>query len=187
VAFIVMYDANPLVGNSQRDLLIRVAQHGLVQAKWTDRILDETMAAIGKSRDVPADKLTRLRELMVAALPDGTVSGYEYLIDSLTLRDPDDRHVLAAAIKSGAQVIVTADKDFTVGDLAPWDIEAKLPDDFILDLVDINDRIVWACVQEIANSRRQRPETVGDVLVQLERSGLVESVAALRSNWTDGL
>ncbi len=187
MAFIVVYDANPLVGNSQRDLLIRVAQHGLVQAKWTDRILDEAMAAIGKSRDVPADKLARLRELMVAALPDGAVSRYEHLIDSLTLRDPDDRHVLAAAIKVRAQVIVTADKDFTADELTPWDIEAKRPDDFILDLIDINDRIVWACVQEIANSRRQRPETVGDVLVQLERSGLVESVAALRSNWTDDL
>ena len=88
---------------------------------------------------------------------------------------------MAAAIKSGAQVIVTADKDFTVEDLAPWNIEAKHPDDFVLDQIDINDRMVWACVQQIASSHQNPPETVEDVLGQLERSGLVRSVAALRS------
>lgn len=48
MAFIVVYDANVLVGNTQRDLLVRIAQSGLVQAKWTDRILDEAMAAVQK-------------------------------------------------------------------------------------------------------------------------------------------
>lgn len=182
--FIVVYDANALVGNSQRDLLVRIARTGLVQAKWTDRILDEAIAAIGKTRPgIPAEKLTRLRELMITALPDGIIRDHEPLIEGLHLRDPDDRHVLAAAIKSGAQVIVTADKDFTGDDLAPWNIEAKHPDDFVLDQIDINDRVVWACVQQIADSRQEHPETVSDVLGQLERSGLVRSVAALRSSW----
>jgi predicted nucleic acid-binding protein len=71
------------------------------------------------------------------------VTGHEPLIDGLHLRDPDDRPVLAAAIKSGAQVIVTADRDFTEEDLAEWNIEAKHPDDFVLDQIDINDRVVW--------------------------------------------
>lgn len=182
--FIVVYDACTLVGNSQRDLLIRIAQSGLVQAKWTDRILDEVVGAVQKSRpEVTAEKLARLRQLMYDAIPDGIVTGYEPLIEGLSLRDPDDRHVLAAAIKSGAQVIVTADKDFVPADLAPWNLEAKTPDDFVLDQIDINDRIVWGCVQQIADSRRQRPETVEDVLAQLERSGLLRSAAALRTNW----
>jgi predicted nucleic acid-binding protein len=181
VPFIVVYDANVLVGNTQRDLLVRIAQTGLVQAKWTSQILDEVLAAIGKSRpDIPSEKLTRLRELMMAALPDGLVHDHEPLIEGLHLRDPDDRHVLAAAIKSGAQVIVTADKDFTETDLAPWSIQAKHPDDFVLDQIGINDRMIWGCVQQIADSRRGRPETVSDVLGQLERSGLVRSAAALR-------
>jgi predicted nucleic acid-binding protein len=185
VAFIVVYDANVLVGNTQRDLLVRIAQTGLVQAKWTDRILDEAMAAVQKSRpDVSPDRLARTRELMIEAVPDCIISGHESLIEAIHLRDPKDRHVLAAAIKSGAQVIVTADKDFTADDLAPWDIEAKHPDDFVLDQIDINDRVVWGCVQQIANSRKQRPETVEDVLGQLERSGLVRSAAELRRNWS---
>ncbi|HUA27366.1 MAG TPA: hypothetical protein VMC03_00645 [Streptosporangiaceae bacterium] len=69
-------------------------------------------------------------------------------------------------------------------DLAPWNIEAKHPDDFALDQIDIDERIIWGCVQQIANSRRRRPETVEDVLGQLERSGLVQSAAALRRNWS---
>lgn len=181
MAFIVVYDANALVGNTLRDLLVRIAQTGLVQAKWTDRILDEAFAAVIKNRlDIDPDRLGRVRELMVEAVPDCLVRGHEPLIDGLKLPDPDDRHVLAAAIKAGAQVVVTADKDFTVEALEPWDIEAKSPDDFVLDQIDINDRFIWACVEAIVNSRKRHPVTVEDVLGQLERSGLVRSTAALR-------
>ena len=80
----------------------------------------------------------------------------------------------------GHRLIVTADKDFTTDDLAPWNVEAKHPDDFVLDQIDINDRMIWGCVQQIAISRKGRPETIEDVLAQLERSGLVRSAAALR-------
>jgi predicted nucleic acid-binding protein len=182
MSFIVVYDANALVGNTLRDLLVRIAQTGLVQAKWTERILDEAFAVVRKSRpDVDPGKLSRVRELMVEAVPDCLVCGHEPLIDGLKLPDPDDRHVLAAAIKAGAQVIVTADKDFTVEALEPWDIEAKSPDDFVLDQIDVNDRVIWACIEAIVNSRRRHPVTVEDVLGQLERSGLVRSTAALRT------
>ncbi len=184
MAFIVVYDASVLYGNTLRDLLIRIGQTPLVQARWTDRIIDEALAAVSKHNpDIAQEKLQRLKELMIEALPDAMVRDHEPLIEGLHLRDPDDLHVLAAAIKSGAQVIVTADKDFTAADLAPWNIEAKHPDDFVLDQIDINDRVVWGCVQQIANARKQRPETVEDVLTQLERSGLVQSAAELRSNW----
>jgi predicted nucleic acid-binding protein len=184
MAFIVVYDASALYGNSLRDLLIRIAQTRLVQAKWTHRIIDEALGAVAKSHeDLSAEQVARLKELMLAAIPDGLVEGHEPLIDGLTgLRDPEDRHVLAAAIKAGAQVIVTSDKDFTEDALTPWGIEAKSPDDFVLDQIDIADRVIWGCVQQIANSRKQRPETVEDVLAQLERSGLVQSAAALRTS-----
>ncbi|MFD3705604.1 hypothetical protein ACFWUP_20890 [Nocardia sp. NPDC058658] len=95
--------------------------------------------------------------------------------------DPDDRHVLAAAIRAGAQIIVTSNlKDFPDEYIAGWNIAAKSPDDFLLDLIDLDDRVVWGCVQEIAYSRRNPPETAEDVLDELERAGLVEAVAALR-------
>jgi len=180
--FIVVYDANALYGNAQRDLLIRIAQSGLVQAKWTDQILDEMLSNLGEKRpDILADKLGVLRELMNRAVRDCLVTGYEPLVESLHLPDPDDRHVLAAAIKSSAQVIVTTNlKDFPEAELQPWNVEVKSPDDFVLDQITIDARIVYSCVREIANSRRNPPNTVEDVLAELERAGLVQSVAALR-------
>jgi predicted nucleic acid-binding protein len=181
--FTVIYDAEALYGNAHRDLLIRIARSGLVQAKWTDEILDEMFRNLGKNRpDISAEKLSRLRELMNSAVADCLVTGYEPLIKTLQLPDPDDRHVLAAAIKSGAQVIVTRNtKDFPAERLQPWNVEAKLPDDFLLDQINVDARIVYSCVQEIANSRTNPPETIEDVLRELERAGLVQSVAALRA------
>ena len=143
VAFVVVYDANVLYPSVLRDLLIRIAQAGLVQAKWTHQILDEV---------------------------------------ALALPDPEDRHVLAAAVKAQAQVIVTANtKDFPASVVGSWNIEAKHPDQFVLDLIDLNRLAVYGAVQRIADSWRKPPGTFHDVLHKLERDGLVESVALLRS------
>jgi hypothetical protein len=76
---------------------------------------------------------------------------------------------------------VTSDHDFTDEALAEWDIEAKSPDEFLLDQIGIDDRIVYSCVQEIANSRSRPPQTTADVLAELENSGLVATAAALRT------
>ncbi|NVI85959.1 PIN domain-containing protein [Actinomadura sp. BRA 177] len=183
MAFVVIYDANVLYGNTLRDLLIRIAQAGMVQAKWTNQIMDEMLGNLAADRpDIPAEKLSRLRALMNAAVRDCLVEGHESLIEGLKLPDPDDRHVLAAAIKAGAQVIVTSNlRDFPTSDLQTWGVEARSPDDFVLDQIDLDDRVVWACVQQIVDSRVNPPETIEDVLDALERAGLVESVAALSS------
>lgn len=88
---------------------------------------------------------------------------------------------LAAAIKASAQVIVTDNrKDFPATALADWGIEAKSADSFLLDLLGLDDRIVYSCVQQIAESRRRPPETVDDVLSHMERSGLRRTASALR-------
>ena len=90
MAFIVVYDANVLFPNTVRDLLIRIAQAGMVQARWTGEILDEMLGALRKNRpDIPPEKLHRLRGLMNAAVRDCLVSGYEPLIEGLKLPDPE--------------------------------------------------------------------------------------------------
>jgi hypothetical protein len=183
MAFIIVYDANVLYPNTLRDLLIRIAQlPHLVQAKWTDMILDEMVKALRERLpDISEEKTNRLRELMNAAVRDCLVAEYEPLIPILDLPDPDDRHVLAAAIKANAQLIVTRNlKDFPKGKLAPWGVKAKHPDDFVCDQIDIDPQAVWACVQQIVDSRTQRPVTVDDVLDELARDGLVASAARLR-------
>ncbi|WP_202867507.1 PIN domain-containing protein [Kribbella pittospori] len=154
MGFIVIYDANVLYPGSLRDLLIRVAQAGLVQAKWTDRILDETFRNLKLNRpDLDPVKLDRTRELMNKAIRDVLVMNYEPLIEIVDLPDADDRHVLAAAIKAHAQLIVTDNtKDFPEPALASWNVEAKSADDFVLDLIDLNRSTVYAQVQRMADA-----------------------------------
>ena len=78
MAFIVVYDANAMYGNTPRDLLIRIARAGLVQAKWTEDILDEVLGSLARNRpDIAQEKLTRLHELITSAIPDCLVTGYE--------------------------------------------------------------------------------------------------------------
>lgn len=97
---------------------------------------------------------------------------------------PVDRHVLAAAIKAGADTIVTANlSDFPSCALRPWNIIAQSPDDFVLDLIDSADRVVFACLQQIVDQRVSPPETIDEVLCQLERGGLRRAAAALRFGW----
>src|SRR3954447_19183200 len=94
VSFVVLYDANVLYPSSLRDLLIRVAQAGLVQAKWTDTILDETFRNLKANRpDLDPERIDRTRELMNKAVRDALVTGFEPLIDVVELPDADDRHV----------------------------------------------------------------------------------------------
>jgi predicted nucleic acid-binding protein len=179
---VVIYDASVLYPNTLRDLLIRIAQLGLVKAKWTDQILDEMFQALQRNRpDLDPNTLLRTRRLMGVAVRDWRVTGYEPLVDSLTLPDPDDRHVLAAAIRTHAQVIVTANlRHFPTQELRQWDIEPRSPDDFVCDQIGLDRALVCVVVQQIADSWRNPPGCVSDVLDRLERNGLVVSVAELR-------
>ncbi|MER6782622.1 MULTISPECIES: PIN domain-containing protein [unclassified Streptomyces] len=183
MAFVAIYDANVLYPNVLRDVLIRVAAAGLVQAKWTETILDETFRSIKAKRpDISPGSLDRTRNAMKAAVRDCLVIGYEPLISAIELPDPDDRHVLAAAIRAKAQVIVTFNlRDFPSEALAPWDVEAIHPDAFLEAQIDLNPQIVYAVLQRIADGCKNPPLTVADLIVSLERTGLVASVAALRA------
>lgn len=183
MAFVAVYDACVLYPGTLRDLLIRIAQSGLVQAKWTHQILDETFSSLKRNRpDLDADRLDVTRKRMLRAVRDCLILGYEPLVGSLELPDSDNRHVLAAAIRARAQLIVTFNlTDFPAKSLVPWDVEAIHPDTFIEAQVDLNPQKVYAAVHQIADSWKNPPGTVEDVLERLENAGMVASVAALRA------
>jgi predicted nucleic acid-binding protein len=182
MAFVVIYDACVLYPAPLRDLLIRIAQKGVVRARWTDLILDECFRSILAQRpDLTPASLARTRELMVDAVADCMVSGYEPLVAALQLPDPDDRHVLAAAIRTGAQAIVTLNlRDFPPDSLGEYEVEAIHPDDFVLGLLDLSPGAVVQAVHEQTRALKNPPRTLGDVLDTLRDNGLVQSVAKLR-------
>ena len=182
MAFIVVYDACVLYPAPLRDLLIRIANAGIVQAKWSERILDECFRSILRQRpDLSAEAFQRTRELMAIAVPDCMVTAFEPLEAGLTLPDPDDRHVLAAAIRANAQVIVTFNlEDFPAEVIAPLGIEAKHPDDFLLESLDIAPAAVTRCLVEQSATLRNPPRSVGDVLGTLQDLGMVRTAARFR-------
>lgn len=183
MSFIVVYDANVLYPSTLRDLLIRIAQASLVHAKWTDRILDEMFDNLMANRpDLRPAALARTRQLMNAAVRDCLVTGYEPITAGLDLPDPDDRHVLAAAVRAHAQIIVTTNlKDFPPTALSLWDVQAKHPDDFVLGQIDLDPWAVAAAVRAIAAAWRNPPGTTHDVLERLETAGVPRAAAHLRT------
>jgi predicted nucleic acid-binding protein len=182
MAFVVLYDACVLYPAPIRDLLLRIANTGVVRARWSERILDECFRNIREQRqDVSAAALERTRRLMCEAVPDCLVTGYEHLEEGLDLPDPDDRHVLAAAIRAGAQAIVTFNlRDFPDHVLQRYDVETKHPDEFVLDSIDLAPGAVVQCVTDQAGALRNPVVLVPELLDTLRRLGLIQSVARLR-------
>jgi len=182
VAFVVIYDACVLFPAPLRDLLVRVARTGVVRAHWSDRIIEECFRAVLRERpDLVPENLARTKDRMNIALPDANVTGHEPLIESFTLPDPDDCHVLAAAVRIGAQAIVTFNlDDFPATALEPLGLEAKHPDDFMVEALDLAPGAIAAAINEQAATLRNPPKTVAELLDTLQRQGLPLAVARLR-------
>src|SRR5271165_1577901 len=98
---VVLYDANLLYPFHLRNLFVQLGVNFIVSPRWTDAIHDEWIRNLVSTGRQTRDRLLRTRDLMRRVLPDADVRGYEPRIAGLALPDPDDRHVLAAAIESG--------------------------------------------------------------------------------------
>jgi hypothetical protein len=171
-----------------RDLLVRLANTGVVRARWSAAILDECFRNILEHRpDLKPESLQRTRELMMPAVPDCMVSEFEGLIDGLVLPGTDDRHVLAAAIRAGAQAIVTFNlDDFPAERLASYNIEATHPDDFVIDTIDLSPGAVAKVIAEQAGALKNPPRSIPELLDTLRDQGLVRSVVKLRDLFGTG-
>ncbi|MDX1962378.1 MAG: PIN domain-containing protein [Pirellulales bacterium] len=179
---IALCDANVLYPAALRDLFVRLSLAGLVAFRCTDRIHEEWMRnVIQNYPDITREKVERVRDLMNLAIPSGMVTGYEDLIDSLTLPDPDDRHVLAAAIRANAEVIITFNlKDFPATVLASNNIEAQHPDEFLVSLFMAAPGPVCGAVKRQREGLRNPPKSAVELLATLESQGLVQTVSQLR-------
>ena len=159
---------------------------GLFRAKWTDQILDETFGAIVANRPELAERLAGTRQQMNEAVADAIVTGYEPLVSSLDLPDLDDRHVLAAAIRSHAQVIVTFNLgDFPQRQLDPYDIEAQGPDEFALNVFGLAPALVEGVIAQQASDLTNPRISFQERLTRLETRGLQKLVQSIRECWQD--
>ena len=180
--FIAFLDSNVLYPASLRNLLMWLTLGGLFRAKWSHRVHEEWMGAVqGNLPDMTRARLERTRDLMNLHAEDCLVTGFETLIEGLELPDPNDRHVLAAAIRSGASVIVTQNlKDFPQDRLDPYGIEAQHPDTFITHLFDLHPGGVVSAARSHRATLKNPPKSAKDYLDTLELQGLTHTVSELR-------
>ncbi|WP_109483960.1 PIN domain-containing protein [Paraburkholderia sp. C35] len=180
-AFTVVYDACVLYPAPLRDFLMWLGMTGQFRARWSAQIHDEWKRNLLINRpDLTAGQLDRTSELMDQAIPGALVSGYEDLIAGLTLPDPSDRHVLAAAIRCNASVIVTFnERDFPDEVLAGFGIEAQHPDVLVDNLFDLDQAAVVSAAQRQRHTLKHPPIDVDRYLEILLKQGMVQTCKSL--------
>jgi len=154
----------------------------LYQAKWTNDIHEEWIRNVLKDKPhLKYDQLQGIRSKMNENTRDCLINGYEPLIQNLFLPDPDDRHVLAAAIHASASIIVTANiKDFPTSETSKYNIEAKHPDDFISELLDIAPGIICGAIKRLRTIFKNPKVSAEEYLEILTKQSLPKSARKLR-------
>ena len=177
-----LLDANVLYPASIRDVLLRLADQYLYKPLWSADINEEWIRNLLENRPgLPVDKVDRIRVIMDEHFPNAAVTGYQSLIEKIDLPDPDDRHVLAAAIHGQADVIVTLNlRDFPADRLAPYALEARHPDTFIAGLFDSRPGAVLAAVRGHRAALKNPPRSPDEHLLALESTGLVQTASVLQ-------
>lgn len=161
---------------------MHLALTDLFRAKWSDAIHEEWMRNVLANRpDLTRDQLNRTRNLMNAHVRDCLVMGYEKIIQTLSLPDPNDHHVLAAAITTSASIIVTYNlKDFPSGAISRYEIEAQHPDDFVSQLIEKAPGIVCSAIKQLRSNLKNPPVAAEKYLDILLRQSLPKTVSRLK-------
>lgn len=186
--FTALVDACTLADTLRRNLLLTLAEAEFFRLRWSKEILDETQAAIQKMReakglvDDAAGHGERARRNMEAAFEDAMVSDYEAYIPSCGgLPDPNDTHVVAAALKTQAALIVTENmKDFPASVLAPLNLEAKSADAFLADTFALDPGKAVNAIHRMRARFRKPQLTADQLLLEMEARGLIETVDVLK-------
>ncbi|MBY5465251.1 PIN domain-containing protein [Rhizobium leguminosarum] len=185
--FTALVDACTLADTLRRNLLLTLAEAEFFRLRWSEKILDETQAAVqkmleGKGQVDAPEHGKRARRNMEAAFEDALVSDYgAYLPSCAGLPDPNDAHVVAAALKTQAALIVTENlKDFPATVLRSLNLEAKSADAFLADTFALDPGKAVNAIQRM-RARFKKPELTADqLLLEMEARGLIETVDVLK-------
>ena len=179
-----LLDANVLYSYFVRDICLNLSISGVFRGRWTDEIHQEwTRALLRNNPRMTPEKLERTRNRIIRSSPDSLITGYESLIPELNLPDPDDRHVLAAAITGRCDIIVTRNmSDFPGEELARYQIEAQTPDTFLMNRLDQDAALFCGVIRGIRNRLKSPPYSVDGFLSVFRNEGLAGTASALEKH-----
>lgn len=179
MAFAVLLDTCVLYPSHLRDTLLRLAERDLYLPLWSSDILNE----LGRNlidEVMTGERFDHLITEMRNAFEDAEVQGYKSLIPSMEC-DEKDRHVLAAAVRSRASVILTFNvNDFPDHSTNMYGIDIISPDMFLLDLLDLFPSIVVEVLDQQARTNRQPPRTRAEIVTALEIAGVSKFADEIR-------
>lgn len=168
--FRVVLDTCVLFKTLLCDTLLSIAEEGMYQPLWSADILAElrrNLSRYGISDEAINHRLGQMTE----HFPGSMVTEYQALIPAMT-NDIKDRHVLAAAVRGGAELIVTENvSDFPASATKPYDIDVVNQDHFLLDQLDLSSSGVARALERQVSRYRRVPRTVEDLVIALGRPG----------------
>jgi len=160
-------DACVLVPYNLASLLLTLAEYGLFEPRWSEAILEETYRALTNKIGLDEQRAARRRDAMQHAFPEAEVLGIDVHLEGLTCH-PKDRHVLAAAIASDADVIVTFNlDDFPDAACEPHGVLAVHPEQYLLELLAADREATLAAVLADAARRNSPPADPSELLAWL--------------------
>lgn len=179
--FVVVLDANVLYPFRIRDTLLNFYHAGLFRGRWTSKILDEWTSNLLDRKPELKTSIDAQLEAMSKAFPEAMVVGYDDLISALTLPDPNDRHVLAAAIRCGAQHIVTQNlRDFPNDVLEQYSIEAIDADEFLSRTFELYTTEATEILRNMRQNYKNPPFTPSEFVLDLTAKGLPKLASQIR-------
>lgn len=177
VAFVAFLDACVLYPTNLRDVLLSIAEAGVCQIRWSEDVLDEmernvANRAKASNRERAAQGAAYVRREMTQAFEDAMVERESYLpLVHVMAVNEKDKHVLAAAIVSGASVIVTDNtKDFPRDTVGKFGIDVQSADEFLLYQFELSPRSIVLILQRMAKERHKPMDSVDGALRALEKS-----------------
>jgi len=183
-SLIAVLDANVLYPAPLRDLLHNLAFLDVFNPKWTSQIQNEWISNLLINRkDLRKSQLTRTVNLMNQTFSDANIINYSKIEREFELLDKNDKHGLAAAIKSESKFIVTFNiKDFPKSTLSDYNIERITPDDFIMKLIKQNEELVNNAFENQRLSLKNPTMTKSELLNVFKTFKLTKTIARLRKS-----
>ncbi|MFA4897859.1 MULTISPECIES: PIN domain-containing protein [Microbacterium] len=180
MSFPAFFDTNVLYGALINDFILELADRDLFRPLWSKGVMTElskNLVANGEDPHLVEKRISTMEHYFA----DAMVTGYDDLVSTMT-NDEKDRHVLAAAVRGGAEVLVTFNlKDFPADSVEPFDLEVVHPDDFLLDQLDLYHAPTLRALVELVEGYDSPTMTIDDFLLALIRAGVPKFVEAVRA------